>query len=131
MEQEVRTTHKQQTFLKTLANHIVKTVVATILVAVLGGIGTSFVFYYEANNAISNLMINDFKQDKSLEVVNQTTQEINQKLNYSDVNNAVLNTEIKEFKTQMGRVHEKQEDMQKTQMEILKILGEINRRSKN
>lgn len=131
MEAEVKTTYKQQTFLKTLANHIVKTIVATILVAVLGGIGTSFVFYYEANNAISNLMINDQKQDESIEKINQTTQEIHKKLNSSDVNNAVLNTEIREFKTQIDRVHEKQEDMQKTQMEILKILGELNRKSKN
>lgn len=125
--QEVPTTHKQKTFLKDLASHAVKIIIGAIVVAVMGGIGSSFVIY----NKIEKTLENDVKQDKTIVEAIEKIEKIDEKVGGTKINTAVSEEKMKGIENQLDQLQEQQRSMQQTQLDILKILGEMNRRNKN
>lgn len=121
--QEVLTTQKQKTFLKDLASHAVKLVIGAIIIAVMGGIGSSFVIY----NKIEATLQNDIKQDEVIMEAIQKIEKINEKVGGTHINTAISEEKMKGIENQLNQLQEQQRAMQQTQLDILKILGEINR----
>ena len=124
---EVSTTKKQRTFIKDLASHAIKVIVGVLLVSVLGGIGTSFVIY----SNIKTTLKNDIEQDKQINEVIQKIESVNEKVGGTNINTAFSDAKVQGIEAQLYQVQEQQKTMQQTQLDILKILGEINRKGKN
>lgn len=125
--QEVPTTQKQKTFLKDLASHAIKIIIGAIVVAVMGGIGSSFVIY----NKIETTLQNDIKQDEVIMEAIQKIEKIDEKVGGTKINTAVSEEKMKAIENQLDQLQEQQRSMQQNQLDILKILGEMNRRNKN
>ena len=112
---------------KGLERHIIKTIVISVILAVLGGAGTAFAFYYKANNQFENLHKNDARQDESINKMTSTLNEINTKLGTTKTSTAVSDEKIKGLEKTINMIQETQVSVQKNQTDILKMLGEIRR----
>jgi len=118
---------EQPLTLKGLQKHLILTVLTTICLAVLGGIITSFAFYYNTNNDIEVLQTNDVKQSDDIENINATLKQINEKLGTTNTTTAVSDEKIKGLENTINNIEGDVSNIGKTQTEILKILGDIKR----
>lgn len=109
--------------LKTLQSHLVKTIIGALVVTIIGAFFTSYSFYYNTINNISELNdskietandIKELKKDVSEIKINLSSTGIYTTANKEQINN--LNNDIKEIR--------------KSQEEMMKILIEMNGKRK-
>lgn len=110
---------QEKVIISMISKHLVKTIVTSIIVTVLGSVGTISAFYYNTSNNVSNIVENDRKQDESLTQMQNTLISINEKLGSTNTITAVSDTKIKGLETQINQVQKQQEQMQQTMYQIL------------
>src|SRR3989344_2750064 len=110
---------QEKVIINMISKHLVKTVLTSILVTILGSIGTISAFYYNTNNDIKDIIENDQMQDESIIQMQTTLISINEKLGSTNTVTAVSDTKIKGLETQINQVQKQQEIMQQTMMQIL------------
>ena len=111
-----------------LQKHIIYTIVGCFVLALLTGAGTSTAFYYKTNNAIERGIENDEEQDKSINEIKISVQQINSKLGSTNTTTAVSDERIKALEKIIENLQANQQNIQKNQTEMLKILIDINRK---
>ena len=52
--------------IKALQKHIIYTIVGCIIITIIGGLTTSFTFYYKTTNELENIHNHNKKQDESI-----------------------------------------------------------------
>jgi len=124
MEEQIK---EEPVTLKSLQKHVIKVLVAAIVIAVMGGAGTAFAFFYKTNYGIEKIIINDIRQDKSIEGIGIVLNDVSNKVGSTNTSAAVLDEKIKGLEGVMASIQQTQTNIQTTQTDILKILGEIRR----
>lgn len=112
---------------KAVRNYIIKTVVGGLILTFLGSFTTSVAFYYRTNNSIENLINNDVKQEQKIANMGEILENMNQKLFSTNTVTAVSDERVDGMETQLQEVQKEISAVQKTQIDILKILGDIKR----
>ena len=124
MEEQIK---EEPVTLKSLQKHVIKVLVAAIVITVMGGAGTAFAFFYKTNYGIEKIIINDIRQDKSIEGIGIVLNDVSNKVGSTNTSAAVLDEKIKGLEGVMASIQQTQTNIQTTQTDILKILGEIRR----
>lgn len=119
---------QEKTFIRGLGKDIVKAVVISTVLAIFTSVGAVYAVYYKTTNKIDNIVVNDEKQDAALAKYNHTLNQINEKLGSTNTVTAVSDEKIKGLENQIQYTNEQMKLMQQTQLEMLKMLGEIKRK---
>lgn len=98
--------------LKTLQSHVIKTIVGSIVSALVLSLIVGIAFYYKTNDTLSRLT--DEQQETKTIVAKHSEQ-----LSKTNQENSVSDIQIKNLEQRMGSIEKTQEDM-------LRVLIEIN-----
>lgn len=98
--------------LKSLQSHLIKTVVGSVVAALVTGVIMGFSFYYKTSATLDVLTK---EQTETREIVDKHTEQLNKNIQSSSVSDV----QIKNLETRMS-------SMEKTQQDMLRILIEIN-----
>lgn len=98
--------------LKSLQSHLIKTVIGSVVAALVTAVIMGFSFYYKTS---SSLEVLTKEQTETRELVNKHTEQLNKNTQSSSVSDV----QIKNLEARFS-------SMEKTQQDMLKILIEIN-----
>ena len=107
---------------KRLRNHIVLTIVSSVLISSLGGAGSVLAFYHKTNINMETLSKSDKAQSEDIT-------EIKDKMGMSATTSAVARTEIKNIQEDVKEVKQTQKSILNNQTEIYKLLVELKNKN--
>lgn len=114
--------------IKSLRNYFIYAIVGCLAMTFLSSFATIYTFYYQTNRNIENLNSSDLEQNTNIEKINVNLNEINKIITNTTTITAVSDEKIGGLEKNISKIQVDVVDMQKTQIDILKILGEIKRR---
>ena len=118
---------EQKTFFKVLEEHIIKTIIAAIVIASLTGAGTAFGFYYNTNTDIKNLFDKDVEKTNAINNIEESISEINDKMGGTNLTTAVSEERMNGLESSFNDVKTNMVIIQKNQTDMMKLMLDIQR----
>jgi len=118
---------EQKTFFKVLEEHIIKTIIAAIVIASLTGAGTAFGFYYNTNTDIKNLYDKDVEKTKAINNIEESISDINDKMGGTNLTTAVSEERMNGLESSFNDVKTNMVIIQKNQTDMMKLMLDIQR----
>jgi peptidoglycan hydrolase CwlO-like protein len=114
---------EEQLTLKSLQNHLIKTVLGALAVTLVGAFFTSYAFHINTNNSINTLNTSKEETQKDIKALKTDVADIKMSLSNTTFYTADNKEKVKSLENQIS-------DIKKNQDEMLKILYEIKAKVK-
>ena len=109
--------------LKVLEKHLVKTILGSLVIALVGALIASFAFYYNTNSNLDELNESKEETSQDIKVLKNDVSEIKTALSGTNIYTNLNSEEVKTLKAEVS-------DIKKQQDEMIKVLYEIKAKVK-
>ena len=104
--------------LKILEKHIVKTILGSLAVALVGALITSFTFYYQTNSSINELNQSKEETKQDIKTLKNDVSEIKTSLSGTNIYTNLNKEEVQTLKVEIAEMKKQQEEMLRVMYEI-------------